>query len=308
MGKRQSLTQIRRQAKFRRNYVSTNAGLQSDQEMENASCHNYSGDEREYDDKDTDGHGVSSPGYWDCDDNNKDGNSLAASEVECGNDFDDDEKSRMDDVSRRTGLQSDQEMDNSSSCNHTSDDKKDNDKDTGGHDGCSASEIEYSHDVDDNKQELQFEHDPNCGESEDGDDDSSDDGGGHNDPHDDYDNVMDNVEMAMLTDTASIDVDKDLVIRLLAVLKPLKTFLSSRLGGGYSQSKQGNCALRLCNMLVWTALNSQQKRILDETTLLPWMEEVLKSEYTVIDSYCQYLEETKLYSASTIRTYLYDFG
>jgi hypothetical protein len=138
-------------------------------------------------------------------------------------------------------------------------------------------------------------------------DDSSDDGGGDN-TYDDCDNVMDNVEMAMLTNTSDIDVDKNLVIRLLAVLKPLKTFLSTRLGGGYSQTKQSNCALRLSNMLVWTALNSSQNKILDESTLLPWMEEILRSEYTLIDSYCQYLEETKLYSASTIRNYLYDYG
>jgi hypothetical protein len=140
-----------------------------------------------------------------------------------------------------------------------------------------------------------------------GDDSSDDDGAGEN-TYDDCDNVMDNVELAMLTDTASIDVDKDLVIRLLAVLIPLKIFLSTRLGGGYSETKQSNCALRLSNMLVWTALNSSQKKILDEATLLPWMEEILRSEYTSIDSYCQYLEETKFFSASTIRNYLYDFG
>jgi hypothetical protein len=140
-----------------------------------------------------------------------------------------------------------------------------------------------------------------------GDDSSDDDGAGEN-TYDDCDNVMDNVELAILTDTASIDVDKDLVIRLLAVLIPLKIFLSTRLGGGYSETKQSNCALRLSNMLVWTALNSSQKKILDEATLLPWMEEILRSEYTSIDSYCQYLEETKFFSASTIRNYLYDFG
>jgi hypothetical protein len=136
-------------------------------------------------------------------------------------------------------------------------------------------------------------------------DDSSDDGGGD---HDDCDNDMENVEMALITDTGSIDVDKTLVIRLLIVLKPLKTFLSTRLGGGYSETKQSNCALRLCNLLVWTALNSREKKILDEETLLPWMEEILRSEYPLVDSYCQYLEESKLYSATTIRTYLYDYG
>ena len=135
-------------------------------------------------------------------------------------------------------------------------------------------------------------------------DDSSDDGQGG----DSYEDSMENVEMAILTDTSSFDVDKALVIRLLAVLIPLKVFLSTRLGGGYSAIKQGNCALRLCNLLVWTALNSSQNKILDESTLLPWMEEVLRTEYTAIDSHCQYLEDTKLYAASTIRNYLYDYG
>jgi len=135
-------------------------------------------------------------------------------------------------------------------------------------------------------------------------DDSSDDGQGG----DSYDDSMENVEMAILTDTSSIDVDKALVIRLLAVLIPLKVFLSTRLGGGYSAIKQGNCALRLCNLLVWTALNSSQNKILDESSLLPWMEQVLRTEYTAIDSHCQYLEDTKLYAASTIRNYLYDYG
>lgn len=135
-------------------------------------------------------------------------------------------------------------------------------------------------------------------------DDSSDDGQGG----DSYDDSMENVEMAILTDTSSIDVDKALVIRLLAVLMPLKVFLSTRLGGGYSAIKQGNCALRLCNLLVWTALNSSQNKILDESSLLPWMEQVLRTEYTAIDSHCQYLEDTKLYAASTIRNYLYDYG
>jgi hypothetical protein len=135
-------------------------------------------------------------------------------------------------------------------------------------------------------------------------DNSSDDGQGG----DSYDDSMENVEMAILTDTSSIDVDKALVIRLIAMLIPLKVFLSTRLGGGYSVIKQGNCALRLCNLLVWTALNSSQKKILDESTLLPWMEEVLRTEYTAIDSHCQYLEDTKLYAASTIRNYLYDYG
>ena len=136
-------------------------------------------------------------------------------------------------------------------------------------------------------------------------DDNSDDGLGDNSC---IDNAMDNVELAMLTDTSSLDVDKDLVIRLLAILLPLKVFLSSRLGGGYSETKQSNCALRLSNLLVWTALNSSQKKILDESTLLLWMEELLRSEYTLLDAYCQYLEETKLHAASTIRNYLYDYG
>lgn len=137
------------------------------------------------------------------------------------------------------------------------------------------------------------------------DDNSSDDGQGGDNI---YDDSMDNVELAMLTDTTNLDVDKALVIRLLAILIPLKVFLSTRLGGGYSETKQGNCALRLSNLLVWTALNSAERKVLDETTLLPWMEEILRTEYTLVDSYCQYLEETKLYAASTIRNYLYDYG
>lgn len=135
-------------------------------------------------------------------------------------------------------------------------------------------------------------------------DDSSDDGQGDNT----CDDSMENIEMAIFTDTSSFDVDKALVIRLLAVLIPLKVFLSTRLGGAYSETKQGNCALRLSNLLVWTALNSPEKKVLDETTLLPWMEEILRTEYNGIDAYCQYLEDTKLHAASTIRNYLYDYG
>jgi|LauGreDrversion2_5_1035112.scaffolds.fasta_scaffold58424_1 hypothetical protein len=138
-------------------------------------------------------------------------------------------------------------------------------------------------------------------------DDTSDDGRGEN-SYIDCDNAMDNVELAMLTDTGSLDVDKSLVIRLLAILIPLKLFLSTRIGGSYSETKQSNCALRLCNLLVWTALNSTPKKILDESTLLLWMEQMLRSEYTLLDAYCQYLEETKLHAASTIRNYLYDYG
>jgi hypothetical protein len=174
------------------------------------------------------------------------------------------------------------------------------------HDDYAPTYLEYDDNNDDVNSCTAASEGGNCGASEEG-DDSSDDGHGGGD--NDYDNIMENVEMAMLTDTASIDVDKSLVIRLLAVLIPLKIYLSSRMGGGYTEkSKQDNCALRLCNMLVWTALNSKQKKVLDETTLLPWMEEVLKLEYIMIDSYCQYLEETKLYSAHTIRAYLYDYG
>lgn len=135
-------------------------------------------------------------------------------------------------------------------------------------------------------------------------DDSSDDGQGDNT----CDDSMENIEMAIFTDTSSFDVDKALVIRMLAVLIPLKVFLSTRLGGAYSETKQGNCALRLSNLLVWTALNSPEKKVLDETTLLPWMEEILRTEYNAIDAYCQYLEDTKLHAASTIRNYLYDYG
>ena len=157
--------------------------------------------------------------------------------------------------------------------------------------------------------EYQLHEESTCLDEEDPDDglkdDNSDDGRGDNSC---IDNAMDNVELAMLTDTGSLDVDKDLVIRLLAILLPLKVFLSSRLGGGYSENKQSNCALRLSNLLVWTALNSSQKKILDESTLLLWMEELLRSEYTLLDAYCQYLEETKLHAASTIRNYLYDYG
>ena len=157
--------------------------------------------------------------------------------------------------------------------------------------------------------EYQLHDQSTCLDEEDPDDglkdDNSDDGRGDNSC---IDNAMDNVELAMLTDTSSLDVDKDLVIRLLAMLIPLKVFLSSRLGGGYSENKQSNCALRLSNLLVWTALNSSQKKILDESTLLLWMEELLRSEYTLLDAYCQYLEETKLHAASTIRNYLYDYG
>lgn len=157
--------------------------------------------------------------------------------------------------------------------------------------------------------EYQLHDESTCLDEEDPDDglkdDNSDDGQGDNSC---IDNAMDNVELAMLTDTSNLDVDKDLVIRLLAILIPLKVFLSSRLGGGYSEPKQSNCALRLSNLLVWTALNSSQKKILDENTLLLWMEELLRSEYTLLDAYCQYLEETKLHAASTIRNYLYDYG
>jgi len=161
---------------------------------------------------------------------------------------------------------------------------------------------------DNNDFEYQLHGESTCLDEEDPDDglkdDNSDDGRGDNC----IDNAMDNVELAMLTDTSSLDVDKDLVIRLIAVLIPLKGFLSTRLGGGYSETKQSNCALRLSNLLVWTALNSSQKKILDEGTLLLWMEELLRSEYTLLDAYCQYLEETKLHAASTIRNYLYDYG
>ena len=162
---------------------------------------------------------------------------------------------------------------------------------------------------DNNEFEYQLHDESTCLDEEDPDDGlkdyNSDDGRGENSC---IDNAMDNVELVMLTDTSSLDVDKDLVIRLIAVLIPLKGFLSSRLGGGYSEIKQSNCALRLSNLLVWTALNSSQKKILDESTLLLWMEELLRSEYTLLDSYCQYLEETKLHAASTIRNYLYDYG
>jgi hypothetical protein len=162
---------------------------------------------------------------------------------------------------------------------------------------------------DNNEFEYHLHDESTCLDEEDPDDglkdDNSDDGRGDNSC---IDNAMDNVELAMLTDTSSLDVDKDLVIRLLAILLPLKVFLSSRLGGGYSETKQSNCALRLSNLLVWTALNSSQKKILDESTLLLWMEELLRSEYTLLDAYCQYLEETKLHAASTIRNYLYDYG
>jgi len=162
---------------------------------------------------------------------------------------------------------------------------------------------------DNNEFEYQLHDESTCLDEEDPDDGlkdyNSDDGRGENSC---IDNAMDNVELAMLTDTSSLDVDKDLVIRLIAVLIPLKGFLSTRLGGGYSVTKQSNCALRLSNLLVWTALNSSQKKILDESTLLLWMEELLRSEYTLLDAYCQYLEETKLHAASTIRNYLYDYG
>jgi hypothetical protein len=162
---------------------------------------------------------------------------------------------------------------------------------------------------DNNEFEYQLHDESTCLDEEDPDDGlkdyNSDDGRGDNSC---IDNAMDNVELVMLTDTSSLDVDKDLVIRLIAVLIPLKGFLSSRLGGGYSETKQSNCALRLSNLLVWTALNSSQKKILDESTLLLWMEELLRSEYTLLDAYCQYLEETKLHAASTIRNYLYDYG
>jgi len=167
-----------------------------------------------------------------------------------------------------------------------------------------------SPDNEDNDVEYQneeFHDESTCLGDEDHPDDNSDDGRGDN-SYIDCNNAMDNVELAMLTDTGSLDVDKSLVIRLLAILVPLKLFLSTRIGGSYSETKQSNCALRLCNLLVWTALNSTQKKILDESTLLLWMEQMLNSEYTLLDAYCQYLEETKLLSASTIRNYLYDYG
>ena len=114
---------------------------------------------------------------------------------------------------------------------------------------------------DNNEFEYQLHDESTCLDEEDPDDGlkdyNSDDGRGENSC---IDNAMDNVELAMLTDTSSLDVDKDLVIRLIAVLIPLKGFLSSRLGGGYSEIKQSNCALRLSNLLVWTALNSSQKK------------------------------------------------
>jgi len=177
-----------------------------------------------------------------------------------------------------------------------------------GDDDTSDGRAVYDH-RDNNEFEYQLHDESTCLDEEDPDDGlkdyNSDDGRGDNSC---IDNAMDNVELAMLTDTSSLDVDKDLVIRLIAVLIPLKAFLSSRLGGGYSETKQSNCALRLSNLLVWTALNSSQKKILDESTLLLWMEELLRSEYTLLDAYCQYLEETKLHAASTIRNYLYDYG
>ena len=297
MGKRKSLTSIRRHAKARRDLLSRTDA-----------CHNH----HSCDENDNDVCSV--PTYCEYgDDDDDDDNSYSASEkAECNRDDLDDNQKEFEFVTSNP----DRDTGDPSYCNHSLDNSVDNevhddsvpayweyDDNNDDVSSYTAGEFECSHNFDDGPKELECDYNPNCGESEEGDDNSSDDGGG-----DDYDNVMENVEMAMLTDTTSIDVDKDLVIRLLAVLKPLKTFLSSRLGGGYSESKQGNCALRLCNMLVWTALNSKQKKILDETTLLPWMEEVLKLEYTSIDSYCQYLEETKLYAASTIRAYLYDYG
>jgi hypothetical protein len=260
-----------------------NSNVAASEEVDDSSDHGHGGGDNDCDNVMV--HDDYAPTYLEYDDNNDDVNSCtAASEGgNCG---------------------ASEEVDDSSDDGHGG---GDNDCDNVMvHDDYAPTYLDYDDNNDDVNSCTAASEGGNCGASEEG-DDSSDDGHGGGD--NDYDNIMENVEMAMLTDTASIDVDKSLVIRLLAVLIPLKIYLSSRMGGGYTEkSKQDNCALRLCNMLVWTALNSKQKKILDETTLLPWMEEVLKLEYIMIDSYCQYLEETKLYSAHTIRAYLYDYG
>ena len=79
-------------------------------------------------------------------------------------------------------------------------------------------------------------------------------------------------------------------------------------GGGYSSSRQGTCALRLCTFLVWSALNSLPSKILDETTLLPWMEEILRYQFILIDSYVRFLEDSNVYAGTTLLSLLYDIA
>jgi hypothetical protein len=310
--KRKSLTQIRKEAKLRKDAINIRADDQELKDMDspvseaNDICCNTNSSGEYADNNENELSDFDNDGMDSLDNNFEDGN-------QDNNDFEHDELTESSRLKDKSNDGDDSSDDGCSNFEHDNnfedDDEQSRDFDN---DDIRLGKVKCNSCSPGNEDNNDFEHDELADSSRPKDDnndgdDSSDDGGGDN-TYDDCDNVMDNVEMAMLTNTSDIDVDKNLVIRLLAVLKPLKTFLSTRLGGGYSQTKQSNCALRLSNMLVWTALNSSQNKILDESTLLPWMEEILRSEYTLIDSYCQYLEETKLYSASTIRNYLYDYG